>query len=62
MKKFPGKLDSLKLLYVKSNTSRTANAPKPRGNESKRFILQKKLLIVLSYHAFTFKFYCKQII
>lgn len=42
MKKFPGKLVSLKLLYVKSNTSRTAKAPKPRGNESKRFILEKQ--------------------
>lgn len=39
IKKFPGKLDSLKLLYVKSKTSSTAKAPKPLGNESKRFIL-----------------------
>lgn len=41
MKKFPGRFFSLKLLYVRSNTSRTGNAPKPRGSTSNRFILPK---------------------
>lgn len=45
MKKFPGRLDSFRLLYVKSRTSRTAKAPKPRGNESKRFILNRFMFI-----------------
>lgn len=38
MKKFPGNVVSFKLLYDKSSTSSTGNAPNPRGNELKRFI------------------------
>lgn len=38
MKKLPGNVFSFKLLYDKSNTSSTGNAPKPRGNELKRLI------------------------
>lgn len=41
MKKFPGKFFSLRLLYVRSSTSRTGNAPKPRGSTSNRFILSE---------------------
>lgn len=44
MKKFPGKLLSFRLLYVKSKTSNTGKAPKPRGRELSLFILQKKLV------------------
>lgn len=39
MKKFPGSDFSKRLLYVRSNTSSAGNAPNPRGNELKRFIL-----------------------
>lgn len=38
MKKFPGNAFSSKLLYDKSSTSKTGKAPKPRGNELRRFI------------------------
>jgi len=54
MKKFPGRFFSLKLLYVRSNTSRTGNAPKPRGSTSNRFILPevKRSNKFLSRHKF----------
>jgi len=42
MKKFPGKVSSEILLYVKSNTSSIGNEPNPRGKVSRRFILQNK--------------------
>lgn len=33
IKKFPGRFFSFKLLYVKSNTSKTGKAPNPLGSE-----------------------------
>lgn len=38
MKKFPGNVCSFKLLYDKSNTSNTGNAPNPLGNVFNRLI------------------------
>lgn len=43
MKKFPGSVCSLKLLYDKSSTSNTGNAPKPRGSVFKRLIEQLRI-------------------
>lgn len=37
MKKFPGRFFSFKLLYVRSNTSKTGKAPNPLGSEYSRF-------------------------
>jgi len=39
-KKFPGSDLSLRLLYVKSNTSNTGKAPNPLGNTVNLFILK----------------------
>lgn len=44
MKKFPGNVFSFKLLYDKSRTSRTGNAPKPRGKVERRLIDTFKIL------------------
>lgn len=44
MKKFPGKLFSFRLLYVKSKTSSTGKAPKPLGKLYNRFIETFKIL------------------
>ena len=49
MKKFPGRLDSFKLLYVKSNTSNKGKAPNPRGSVVSLFILYKKCIYTLLY-------------
>ena len=45
-KKFPGKLFSLRLLYERSNTSRTGNEPNPRGNVLNLFMPKFKILQV----------------
>jgi len=42
MKKFFGKLSSLRLLYVRSKTSRAGKAPKPRGSSFKRLTLKHR--------------------
>ena len=39
---FPGKLESLKLLYVRSRTSSDENPPNPRGRSHSRFMLQRE--------------------
>lgn len=44
MKKFPGNESSLKLLYVKSKTSRTGKAPNPLGNVYNLLIDKFKIL------------------
>ena len=41
-KKFPGRLFSFKLLYVRSRTSSAGKAPKPRGNALSLFILHQQ--------------------
>ena len=38
----PGKLESLKLLYVRSRTSSDENPPNPRGRSHSRFMLQRE--------------------
>lgn len=43
MKKLPGNVFSFKLLYDKSSTSRTGNAPNPRGNAFRRLIERFKM-------------------
>lgn len=43
MKKLPGSVFSLKLLYVRSRTSRTGNAPNPRGKLYRRFMERFKI-------------------
>ena len=40
MKKFPGSLLSVRLLYVRSSTSSMGKVPKPRGRVLSLFILE----------------------
>lgn len=44
MKKFPGSIFSFKLLYDKSSTSSTGNAPNPRGSVFSRLMEQLRIL------------------
>lgn len=46
MKKFPGKVFSLRLLYVRSKISKAGNAPKPLGKE---FNLLMETLRILNF-------------
>ena len=50
-KKFPESPLSVKLLYVRSKTSRTGKAPKPLGSPFSRFILRKRGSIYFDSYA-----------